>query len=442
MTVDPFGSATPGPEHPARATALSELHARPAPRVETGGHVTRLVFMPDGGDETPGHRSIDAICTAAGASAPSADARYHAIFYEGRELRWERHTEFITYTFVSPGDGRSASVWDRLNEAEDSAAKDAHASHGRLLALIAITVHAAPAGVRCNAPDTALSGSACASVVADGRARIATNFRADAHGFVAFDLTHEDLPPEALPPEELGTLCQSLLDMETYRMLALIALPLARRIGGLMHDLEAQLGIITQRVEQQTDGQSSEPVFGDLTRLSAQIETEIAAVTYRFSAALAYGAIVEDRLRGLGERPCGGLPLVGAFLTARLTPAMRTCASMQNALATLAQRCSRTSDLLRTRIDLQLARQNNALLGTLNQRTRMQMRLQQTVEGLSVAAISYYIVGLVGYLMKGAKDAGVVSVDPAIAMAASVPVIVVVVAAILLRIRRTHTRHD
>jgi uncharacterized membrane-anchored protein len=36
----------------------------------------------------------------------------------------------------------------------------------------------------------------------------------------------------------------------------------------------------------------------------------------------------------------------------------------------------------------------------MNQRASAQLRLQQTVEGLSVMAISYYAVGLVGYLLK------------------------------------------
>lgn len=411
-------------EHPARTAALNELHARPAPSVDPHGHVTRLVYALDEGRPRNAPRRIDLICKKVGAVPPSPGARYHSIIIEGRELRWERHTEFVSYTFVSPGDGRSETIWRHLTEDPE-----VQAVAGPLAARIAIAVMPmSEVGSSPNGRDD------CSSAVMNGRARISTNFRADAHGFVRFSLAHDDVSPD-----QLGVLCQRILEIETYRMFALMSLPLARQTGTLVQQIEVELGEITKRIEEQQSQVSSGPMFIDLSKLAARVEAELASASFRFSAALAYGAIVEDRIRVLEERPDGDKPMVGAFLMTRLTPAMRTCSSMQKALADLASRCARAADLIRTRIDLELARQNNELLGALNQRTRLQTRMQQTVEGLSVAAISYYVLGLSGYPIKGAKDAGYWPVDVGVTLAFLSPIVVILVFFAMRRVRRLHS---
>lgn len=411
-------------EHPARAAALGELHARPAPRVEAFGHITRLVYALDEGRPRTAPRRIDLICKKAGVTPPAHNARYHAMIIDGRELRWERHTEFVSYTFVSPGDGRSELIWRQLTEDPDI-----QAVAGPLAARIAIAVR--PKIDSESAPD---GPDACSSIVMGGRARVATDFRPDAHGFVRFEIVHSDLSPD-----QIGVLCQRVLEIETYRMFALMSLPLARQTGTLVQQIEAELGDVTKRIEEQQPQSSSESMFLDLSRLAARVEAELASASFRFSAALAYGAIVEDRVRALDERHDGDRPMVGAFLMTRLIPAMRTCSSMQKALADLASRCGRGADLIRTRIDLELARQNNALLAALDQRTHLQTRMQQTVEGLSVAAISYYVLGLASYPIKGAKDAGYWPFEPGLTLAFLTPAVVAGVFMAVRRIRRLHS---
>ncbi len=419
-----LNSAVAEKEHPARAAAIAELHARPAPRVDPTGHVTRLVYALDEGRARTLPRRIDIICKAQGVAPPSPQARYHSIVIEGRELRWERHTEFVSYTFVSPGDGRSELIWRRLTEDPE-----VQAIAGPLAARIAIAVKplSQDEGV-AEGPDV------CSSMVMGGRARISTDFHADQHGFVRFEVAHADMSAD-----ELGTLCQRILEIESYRMIALMSLPLARQTGTLVQQLEAELGEVTKRIEGHEPKSSSEPMFLDLSKLAARVEAELASASFRFSAALAYGAIVEDRVRSLDERADGTRPMVGAFLMTRLTPAMRTCSSMQKALADLASRCARAADLIRTRIDLELARQNNALLEALNQRTRLQTRMQQTVEGLSVAAISYYVLGLAAYPIKGAKDAGYWPFDVGLTLAFLVPLVILGIFMAIRRVRRLHS---
>jgi uncharacterized membrane-anchored protein len=144
----------------------------------------------------------------------------------------------------------------------------------------------------------------------------------------------------------------------------------------------------------------------------------------------------------MGDPASVTAPAISSFLQRRNAPAFRTCERMEANLASLAARLTRASGLLRTRIDVELAKQNNGLLGAMNERTQLQLRLQQTVEGLSIAAISYYVVGLVSFLLKGLKDRGLLPVSTDVATALSVPAVVLAMAFVIRRIRRKHLRNN
>ena len=169
------------------------------------------------------------------------------------------------------------------------------------------------------------------------------------------------------------------------------------------------------------------------------MESEAASSNYRFGASRAYDNIVHQRLAAIDEVAYGGWPTIAAFLSRRMAPAMRTCQMLQERQADLSRKLARAANLLRTRVDVALEQQNRDLLAAMNERARMQLRLQQTVEGLSVAAIGYYVVSLFGYLAKGAKDAGYLPVDVGIATALFVPFALLGVWSMVRRIRRGHS---
>jgi uncharacterized membrane-anchored protein len=178
--------------------------------------------------------------------------------------------------------------------------------------------------------------------------------------------------------------------------------------------------------------------LNELTALAAELEAGAAQSLFRFGASRAYDEIVKLRLQTIGERKVGGLPTWSSFLARRMAPAMRTCVTTEERQANLSRKLARAANLLRTRVDVEQERQNQELLQSMNTRTRLQLRLQATVEGLSVAAISYYVVGLFGYLVKGAHDAGLVHVEPSYATAAFVPFAVLFIWWLVRRIRRKH----
>ena len=161
------------------------------------------------------------------------------------------------------------------------------------------------------------------------------------------------------------------------------------------------------------------------------------AVSFRFSAARAYADLVALRISELREERIEGLQMFSEFTERRLSPAMRTCEAAAKRLSTTSERVARATQLLSTRVGISRERQNQALLESMDNRAKLQLRLQETVEGLSIAAITYYIVGLVGYAAKGAKSLGVLPVSPDLVTALSIPVVLLLVALGVRRVRRS-----
>jgi uncharacterized membrane-anchored protein len=239
-----------------------------------------------------------------------------------------------------------------------------------------------------------------------------------------------------LDPASAGALCVRLLEIETYRVLALLGLPEAQRVAPAISEAEAVLASISSTMASGGGLSEDNALLEKLTALAAQVEAEATRTAFRFGASRAYEGIVNQRVVAVGEEALGMRPTLSAFLARRLQPAMRTCHMLQERQADLSSKLARAANLLRTRVDVEIERQNRDLLYSMNERTRLQLRLQQTVEGLSVAAISYYVVALLSYVFKAAHDAGFLRLDAGTATALSVPVVLVAIALMVRRVRR------
>ena len=208
-----------------------------------------------------------------------------------------------------------------------------------------------------------------------------------------------------LSPRRLGRLVQRLLEIETYRMAALLGLPAAREVGSVLARAERELAELASAIRSAVT--TDEPMLLDrLTKLAGQVESQHAATHARFSASTAYFELVDKRISDIDESALPGMQTIGEFLERRLSPARGTCEWAARRQDALSQRVSRISNLLRTRVEIEQQQSSQALLATMNRRQDIQIKLQATVEGLSVAAITYYIVGLVSYLAKGASKLG------------------------------------
>jgi uncharacterized membrane-anchored protein len=268
--------------------------------------------------------------------------------------------------------------------------------------------------------------------ISDGQASLFSSFRLDDRGFGRFLLV--DATTNAT---QLGRAVQRVIEMEVYRMMAMLAFPEARRIAGELDRVETRLSGLVARLDVAEVSEEPE-MLHEVTRLSAIVEQLSTAGAFRFGAARAYRTLVRTRGQELRETRLQGLQTPTGFLERRFQPAMAYCDAVSERLASVSERIARASGLLRTRVEIERERQNQALLAAMNRRAKLQLHLQQTVEGLSVAAITYYATGLAGYVFKGAAVAGA-PIHPELATGIAVVPILLGVAWGMRSIRRKVT---
>ncbi|MER9167000.1 DUF3422 family protein [Mesorhizobium australicum] len=400
------GSVLGFPAHEGRPGALGEVHARPHPLVEKPRVLVQLSFMTEGGSAVD-HAVLSELSRRLGIAAPERHARHHAMKWGKGTLRWERHTEFSTYLWEGP-------LAENGRGQEDSPFGNGFSPPGTVISGIRLEIRK-----WTQANERLIAGfdptSLCHSLVERGSAAIVTDFRQDGDG-----MTRMLVLDRGLTPASTGALSQRLIDIETYRTLAMLGLPLA----------------LTLSSRAQT--RDSQTLLADLTELAAELEADAASSLYRFGASRAYDGIVTERLEALDEEPVQGYDTWAGFLLRRMAPAMRTCRSVEERQANLSRKLTRATTLLRTWVDVEVEKQNRDLLASMNNRARLQLRLQQTVEGLSVAAVSYYVVGLIGYVAKGASVFGH-AFAPEVVTAASVPVAILLVWWGVRRVRQMHS---
>ncbi len=411
--------------HPLRDLVVGEVHARPFRPVEAPRVLHHLAFQSDADGEID---YLARFCKAHGVLPPGPGARHHVMTLGGAELRWERHTEFTTMTLSvtpPPDDPFAAPNISSL-------AAFLPNPPGPLI----VATRLALVTLDGDLPDLEMfdHSSLCVTRADAGGAVVATDFRPDPSGFTRILIANA-----TLPAARTGALVQRMLEIETYRTLVLLGLPEAQRIRPVLDRIEQELVGLTERMKSESGLALSRELLERLVALAAEVEAETAGTAYRFGATRAYSDLVEQRLSAIIENRVAGFGSIAGFLARRMNPAVSTCEMVERRLAQLSEKLARTANLLRTRVDIELESQNRDLLQSMNRRARMQLRLQQTVEGLSVAAVSYYVVGLIGYLVKGGEKGFQLPFDPAIATAATVPFVVLLVWFVVRRIRRGHS---
>jgi uncharacterized membrane-anchored protein len=431
-------TAYPSLSHAQRIPLAAEIHSRPFLRLEAPEAITHLAVH--GASEAgarsghaPGqHALLAQLCGHFGVAAPNVTANHFYHDFGRFRLKWECHTEFATYTFTS-------RLGPRLKLADAFAqAPLAHLPqawilglHGRVMAAAHVVLErgaAEPAGLQQVFEGAMLVGS---RVMQGGEAW--TDFAIQSDGFSRFVLRDVDMRAQ-----QAGRLAQRMLEIETYRMMALLGLPAARAVSAALDAIEAELATLAAAM---VDADSA-PEAGDqglleqITRLAARLEKLSLDNGYRFSASKAYHRLVKARIDELREARIEGVPTVEEFMDRRLSPAMNTCEATAARLDALGRRIANVNDLLRTRVSIVQEAQNRQILQSMDRRAGQQLRLQQAVEGLSVAAISYYVIGLLGYAGKAAKALGL-PVNPDLATGALVPL---VAGAVWLGLRRMHRR--
>jgi len=403
-----------------RQGLYNEFHARPFASLTPPERASHFAVLTDREDADGDRRYLHSLCDRYGVPHPAGDANHFQADLGPVRLKWERHTEFATYTFF-----RSGGFQAPFSEVASSHVDAALLSElNRSLVVgthVAILDPESPEPSIDQLADWFVVESLCGSGAGGGAAQVWTDYHIHADGFGRILIRNVEMGPR-----QVGRLVQRLLEIDTYRVLAMMALPIARENDPRITAIEESVSRLTGRMNEVSSLEDENDLLRELTDLSGRVEESSARTAFRFGAARAYDSLVEERTQQLRETRVGGLQTIAEFMARRLAPAMRTCAAVAARQESLAERIERASNLLRTRVDLALERQNRDLLASMDRRARLQLRLQQTVEGLSVAAITYYVVSLVGYATPLLRPFGVWT-DEDLIRGAAIPVVALLV---------------
>lgn len=421
--------------HPQRDAVLGEVHTRPFTRLVSPFSVIHLGFLAQGEAAASDRCRFIDFCLERNLPPPAQSAKHHQIVIGPATLRWEQHAEFTTFTWFWANANRPAAhQFDKVDDAVRSLIRALRQS-GQLLVAIRLEVEQEASPTK-RAEQIFDKNSLAMVATKSGAGVAASDFRVDEKGFTKILVC--DL---GLTSHDLGALVQRLLEIETYRPLALLGLSAALELAPSVDRIDRRLVEALEKMQSGAGLQFNNQLLAELTALAASFERGATRSLFRFGASRAYNELVQSRLSIIEGNDVSGYPTWSSFLARRMAPAMRTCATVEDRQATLSVKLARAADLLRTRVDVEIERQHRDLLHAINERARQQLRMQCTVEGLSVGAIGYYVVSLFGYLAKGAHDVGL-RVEPSFLTAAFVPIAVGVIWLVSYNIRKRHLKHD
>jgi Uncharacterized membrane-anchored protein conserved in bacteria len=420
-------------DHPMRAALAAEAHARPFLSLQAPQRVSHLAMISGEGGFAGDFAQLTELCRRYRVAPPDPCKHFSAAFGPFL-LKWERHGEFCTYTFFRGG--AFAHPFEETALALVPADWIERLPGERLVAAHLALV---PKGAPEPGPEALaefLSPDGLVGSRLSGQAAVAwTDFRLHGDGFSRILI--RDM---GLDGHQAGRLVQRLLEIETYRMMALLALPLAQELAPEIARIERDLADAAGRLSGIEELEDTRGMSARLSRLSAEIEAITARASFRFDATRAYYDLVQRHCLRLREERIEGLQTFEEFLERRLGPAMRTCQATARRIDNLARRLARASNLLSTRVNVALEGQNRDLLVSMDRRAQLQTRLQRTLEVISVCALTYYLSVLLGTALTALNRLGL-SVDVELATGASIPALLAVVWFGLRWARRALTRN-
>jgi len=411
------------PDDPLRQVLHNEVHARPTARIRLPALVVYVAVLNDGISREQECEHLRRLPGQAALTTEQLTANFLRIRLDGYTVKWERHTEFTRYSIVQPlpDNALLGAVSPDLLPALAVTPEWLREIPGRTISAIMLsmvygdleTVEETLVKAKVWLGETPVMASVLGQ---NGHSWAVSDFLLRPDGFERMLV----VAPADMSATRAGRVSQRLLELETYRLMALRGLPVAKQLGPMLTQSETALADIMASLENKAA--ADQALLDTLVSLAARVERATAEHVYRFAATRAYDGLVAQRISELREKAIPGTQTMGDFMQRRLSPAIATVAATAQRLASLSERVARTSALLRTRVDIATETQNQQLLEKLTRGQELQLRLQATVEGLSIAAISYYVVSLLLYGAKALKAMGL-PINPEMAAGASVPLV-------------------
>jgi uncharacterized membrane-anchored protein len=425
-------------DHPLRTVLHEEVHARPPVALWPRDRILNQAFLLKGSDR---QQQIDWINAISEQTKQPIDPNHGQTFriIELRPapqrviIKWELHGEFSSISAMIQQDQliTEASIKSRVgleNEVNQLLAKltikPMHEAGG--LRISAIDIAFEDRGLFKEADEVShlFSGNTLigSTILSAKKAQLWTDLQVNEDGYISFLVPHA-----GMGSRQAGRVARRITEVEIYRMASMLAFPVAKSLSGPLRNAEAELSELSKEISM-AQNQESAATHQDgeflerISTLASKIEEWISEHGLRFTAAEAYSQLTAKNLEELSEASLPGVQTLSEFMERRFAPAMSTCSWTQRRLRELSDRISRTTQILRTRIEFVNESQTQELLASMDRRAKIQLRLQETVESLSVLVLTYYAVSLIIYMAKGVKELGLM-VPAELIGGASAPII-------------------
>jgi uncharacterized membrane-anchored protein len=372
-------------EHPLRRWAVNEMHLRRFAPVTDNCEIYQAVRL-----IAPAERSLEDSWLLN--NKPDFDdwrlaARYGAASKRsGIHFIWERHTEASTITLIFPATADEVARGPFIRWLEEWPGGVVRATR------VFVMPDIASAEARLEPLGIAAQDMVCCDVNAG--IRIWSDFGIHEDGYGRLVVSAGEVGDG-----ERGRIIQRLQELGNYRNLALLGFPTVQEYGPKADQLELKLSDHARRAA--LADEDDESLLDQLAALSSELELIRSETGFRLSATTAYAEVAADRLATLDVQPIANFQSLTDFTERRLVPASRTCSVFRQRLSDIAERISGVMHTLDVRIDSRIKTQNLGLMQSMERSTQLQFRLQTLVEGLSVIAAAYYLVGLIAFVAKG-----------------------------------------
>lgn len=421
--------------HTQRFALHNEIHARPPVPLKLPVSASLLALTLNEQQKAQERQHLKNLCQRFAINPPPVEANHFITRFDNFLFHWEQHGEFSTYCFY-------VNAVD-INEpfAEPALSFVPIDWLDKLIGHTIVAAHAVIMPASEKAPGTEKiahyfeNNTVVGAKMTGGDALAFTDFRIHNDGFSRFIVFEKKLQSQ-----QAGRLLQRLFEIEIYRVMALLAFPISQELAPKVSGYEQRLSKITTTMAQPDCDDAL--LLDQMTRLAAEVESHISHSQFRFGAAEAYYKIVEQRIIDIREQKIQGIQTIGEFLAKRMQPAISSCKSTSKRFRLLSERISNASQLLRTRVDISIERQNQALLTSMDLRAKIQLRFQETVEGLSIVAITTYIISLIHSAAKAVKSAEVIAIKPDLIAGIAIPFVLFIVAMAARRLHKVIKKVD
>lgn len=390
-----------------RTNLYQETHARPYLSLPVPCAVGHILYWRGDRQTSELLDLAKSLANRQGVSQSSKQNTFFEYTCQNYHIRFEQHTEFDTLTIAQSISADAELFGDNplsiIEEGVLSALEPNLLVKTRIHLLLKPESAEHIASSTGRAPESYvgaqfndINGSAAiyGSWIMGRRAEAYSDFKLDAQGYSRYLVVSH-----ALNPDDAGRVVTRLLEMENYRITALIPLNVARSVSKALSKADVQLVQILDEIADSDSPEKQHALLNELLAIAQEVESQRNQLSARFSASQAYYELVKISYEKLNEEKLGGLQRLQTFVERRLGPAIRTLSALRARLEDISQRVDRIAELLRTEINVHMQLQNSAMLTGMNHSAKMQLKMQKTVEGISIVALTYYAIGVIGYLL-------------------------------------------